>query len=245
MTFTTPKDLHRRLKSDPRADIGQQVVGDRMCLFATHADGGHSLAADFVIGEADPQIGEMYDGLINQDVGESGSDAAVSPVISVEIVHLCRVLLEWQLWPSDGCWVRESALGLTVSGSFPLVRVSAIEVERCIINPRAEIDRDLMASGWRLMNPMAAPGASSMSGAASTPAVPRIARNEQMDTMALLLIARDRWACQGVIVVTPPIAAAHGEPWRATIVNYLGDHANYMTAPTEDALYRTLIEMAP
>jgi hypothetical protein len=65
-----------------------------------------------------------------------------------------------------------------------------------------------------------------------------------MATMALLLTARDRWACRGVIVVTPPIAASHGEPWRATIVNYLGDHANYFAAPTEDALYRTLIEMA-
>jgi hypothetical protein len=46
-------------------------------------------------------------------------------------------------------------------------------------------------------------------------------------------------------VVTPPIAASFGEPWRATIVNYLGDHKHHMSAPTEDALYRTLIEMAP
>ena len=84
-----------------------------------------------------------------------------------------------------------------------------------------------------------------MSVASPSTATPRIAPNAPLDTMALLLTARDHWACQGVIVVTPPIAASHGEPWRATIVNYLGDHANYFTAPTEDALYRTLIEMAP
>jgi len=244
MTFT-PNDLHRRLKSDPQADIGQQVVGDRMCLFATHKDGSHSMAADFIIGEADPQIGEMCDDLINPDVGESGSDAAVSPVISVEIVHLCRVLLEWQLWPGEGCWVRESALVSTISGSFTVVRVSAIEVESARIDIRAEIDMDLTAAGWRLMNPMAAPEPSPMSGAAPSPTTPRIAPNAQMDTMALLLTARDRWACQGVIVVTPPIAALFGEPWRVTIVNYLGDHKHHMSAPTEDALYRTLIEMAP
>lgn len=63
--------------------------------------------------------------------------------------------------------------------------------------------------------------------------------------MALLLTARDRWAGEGVIVVTPPIAAAHGEPWLATIVDYLGDYVRNLSAPTEEALYRLLIEVAP
>ena len=64
-------------------------------------------------------------------------------------------------------------------------------------------------------------------------------------TMRLLLTARERWKPEGVIVVTPPIAASHGEPWRATIINYLGDYSANFSAPTEEALYQTLIGMAP
>jgi hypothetical protein len=85
-------------------------------------------------------------------------------------------------------------------------------------------------------------------------AVPEVSRasatppetlSDPMETMRLLLTARERWKPDGVIVVTPPIAASHGEPWRATIVNYLGDYSANFSAPTEDALYQTLIRMAP
>lgn len=151
MIIPSPNELHQRLKNDPRADIGQQVTGDRMCLLATHADGSHSMAADFIIGQADTQIGEMYDDLINQEVGESGSGTDASPVISVEIVHLCRVLLPWQLWPAGKCWARETALVGTVSGQSFTVRISAIEVERARIDLRAEMDKDLISAGWKLL----------------------------------------------------------------------------------------------
>ena len=90
-----------------------------------------------------------------------------------------------------------------------------------------------------------APPPQAVSGAAQAPTTPPDALSAPMATMRLLLTARERWKPDGVIVVTPPIAASHGEPWRATIVNYLGDHANHLSAPTEEALYRTLIGMAP
>ena len=84
-----------------------------------------------------------------------------------------------------------------------------------------------------------------VSGVANAPATPPDAISAPMATMRLLLAARERWKPEGVIVVTPPIAASHGEPWRATIVNYLGDYSANFSAPTEEALYQTLIGMAP
>ena len=90
-----------------------------------------------------------------------------------------------------------------------------------------------------------APTPHAVSGAVHAPATPSDALSAPMATMGLLLTARERWKPEGVIVVTPPIAASHGEPWRATIVTYLGDHANHFSAPTEEALYQTLIRMAP
>ena len=84
-----------------------------------------------------------------------------------------------------------------------------------------------------------------VSGVANAPATPPDAISAPMATMGLLLTARERWKPEGVIVVTPPIAASHGEPWRATIVNYLGDYSANFSAPTEEALYQTLIGMAP
>lgn len=84
-----------------------------------------------------------------------------------------------------------------------------------------------------------------VSGVAHAPAAPPEAISARMATMGLLLTARERWKPDGVIVVTPPIAASHGEPWRATIVNYLGDYSNHFSAPSEEALYQTLIGMAP
>lgn len=83
------------------------------------------------------------------------------------------------------------------------------------------------------------------SGAVHAPATPPDALSAPMATMGLLLAARERWKPDGVIVVAPPIAASHGEPWRATIVNYLGDYNATFSAPTEEALYQTLIGMAP
>jgi dTMP kinase len=90
-----------------------------------------------------------------------------------------------------------------------------------------------------------APSPEAVSGAARVPATPSEALSAPMAAMRLLLTARERWKPDGVIVVTPPIAASHGEPWRATIVNYLGDYSANFSAPTEEALYQTLIGMAP
>ena len=84
-----------------------------------------------------------------------------------------------------------------------------------------------------------------VSGVAHGPATPPDALSAPMATMRLLLTARERWKPEGVIVVTPPIAASHGELWRATIINYLGDYITNFSVPTEEALYRVLIEMAP
>lgn len=84
-----------------------------------------------------------------------------------------------------------------------------------------------------------------VSGAVRAPATPSEALSAPMATMRLLLAARECWKPEGVIVVTPPIAASHGEPWRATIINYLGDYSANFSAPTEEALYQTLIGMAP
>ncbi len=151
MTIPSPNELHQRLKNDPRADIGQIVIGDRMCVLVTYANGDQGLAADFIIGQADSRIGDMIDDLIIQDVSESESDADVSPVVGVEIIHLCRVLLDWQLWPEEGCWARETALVATVSGQSFSVRINAVEVERARIDLRAEMDKDLIAAGWRLL----------------------------------------------------------------------------------------------
>jgi hypothetical protein len=89
-----------------------------------------------------------------------------------------------------------------------------------------------------------APSPEAVSGAARVPATPPDAISAPMATMRLLLTARERWKSEGVIVVTPPIAASHGEPWRAMIVNYLGDYSANFSAPTEEALYQTLIRMA-
>ena len=90
-----------------------------------------------------------------------------------------------------------------------------------------------------------APPPQDVSGAIQTPTTPTGAISAPMATMRLLLAARERWKPEGVIVVTPPIAASHGEPWRATIVNYLGDYSANFSAPTEEALYQILIRMAP
>ena len=83
------------------------------------------------------------------------------------------------------------------------------------------------------------------SGAARALAMPSGALSAPMTTMGLLLTSRERWKPEGVIVVTPPIAASHGEPWRATIINYLGDYSANFSAPTEEALYQALIRLAP
>jgi len=93
--------------------------------------------------------------------------------------------------------------------------------------------------------PQGAPPPQAVSGAAQAPTTPPDALSARMATMRLLLTARERWKPDGVIVVTPPIAASHGEPWRATIVNYLGDYSANFSAPTEEALYQILIRMAP
>ena len=90
-----------------------------------------------------------------------------------------------------------------------------------------------------------APPPQAVSGAAQAPTTPPDALSTPMATLRLLLAARERWKPEGVIVVTPPIAASHGEPWRATIVNYLGDYSANFSAPTEEALYQALIGMAP
>ena len=93
--------------------------------------------------------------------------------------------------------------------------------------------------------PQGTPTPHAVSGAVHAPATPPDALSAPMATMRLLLAARERWKPDGVIVVTPPIAASHGEPWRATIVNYLGDYSANFSAPTEEALYQALIGMAP
>ena len=108
---------------------------------------------------------------------------------------------------------------------------------------RAAVERVARARQERALQ--GAPPPRDVSGAVHAPATPSDALAAPMETMRLLLTARERWKPEGVIVVTPPIAASHGEPWRATIVNYLGDYSANFSAPTEEALYQALIGMAP
>lgn len=146
MIIPSPNELHQRLKNDPNANIGQIVLGDRMCLFATHADGSHLVASDFEVGDEDGGIGFLVDALVKQEPGECGGSEAV-PVVAMEIVHDCRVLDDWCLSSAFGRWERRSIIG----GVGPIVVISAIEVERARIDLRAEMDKDLIAAGWRLL----------------------------------------------------------------------------------------------
>lgn len=147
MNIPNPNELHRQLKNDPLADLGQIVPGDHMCLFATHVDGHHSVAGDFTIGRADDQIGEMLDDLIAQEVGDSGGQDPASPVVSVEIIHACRVLLPWKHWTDLRCWCRETP----PEKYGVVVRVEGGAISRARIDVRAEIDQELIRAGWRLL----------------------------------------------------------------------------------------------
>ena len=146
MTIPNPNELHKRLKHDPDADIGQIVLGDRMCLFATLANGSHLVASDFEIGDEDNGIGLLVDALIRQETGECGGPGAV-PVATIEIVHESRVLDEWRQSGVRGCWERYSIIG----GIGPVVSVTSMEVEHAKIDIRAEMDKALIAAGWRLL----------------------------------------------------------------------------------------------
>lgn len=147
MTIPSPNELHRRLKNDPSARIDRFALGDRLCFFATHADGTHSVAGSFEVGDgSNGESGAMLDDLVRPEIGECGGPAPSPVVPPVEVIHDCLVLSPWQWCRDSDCWIRETTL---VAGFN--VRISAIEVERARIDLRAEMDQSLIAVGWRLL----------------------------------------------------------------------------------------------
>lgn len=142
MRIMPPNELHRRLRNDPRADIDRFALGDHLCFYATHADGTHSVTGSFEVGDgSNSEAGMLLDDLLRPEIGECGGPVP-SPVVSpVEVIHECRVLDPWQWCEVERCWVRETAL---VSGFI-------VRIESAKIDLRAEMDKDLIAAGWRLL----------------------------------------------------------------------------------------------
>ena len=147
MTIPNPNELHKRLKNDLRADIGQIVVCDRLCFFATHADGTHNVSGSFEVGDGpNGDSGAVLDDLVRPEIGECGGPIPSPVVPPVEVIHECRVLSPWQWCRDSGYWTRETAL---VAGFD--VRISTTDVDRARIDLRAEMDKTLIAAGWRLL----------------------------------------------------------------------------------------------
>jgi hypothetical protein len=147
MTISSPNELHQRLKNDPNARIDRFALGDRLCFFATHADGTHSVSGSFEVGDGSKgESGAMLDDLVRPEIGECGGPVPSPVVPPVEVIHECRVLGWWQWCQDDRYWIREAIF----AGGFD-VRISAIEVERARIDLRAETDKALIAAGWRLL----------------------------------------------------------------------------------------------
>lgn len=147
MTIPSPNDLHRRLKNDPNARIDRFALGDRLCFFATHADGTHSVAGSFEVGDgSNGESGAMLDDLVRPEIGECGGPVSSPVVPPVEVIHECRVLGPWRWCRDSECWMRGSAL---VAGFD--VRISTTGADRARIDLRAEMDKALIAAGWRLL----------------------------------------------------------------------------------------------
>ena len=106
----TPDDLHRRTTGDPRANLRVMARWDRLCLFATHEDGTSTTSDAIEVGCADQCVGWMIDEIIIGETGACGGPTP-SPVVSVEVVHQCRVMTPWT-W-SDGAWMRATLADLT------------------------------------------------------------------------------------------------------------------------------------